>query len=106
MILYCMVVYAGKDYPVQASTRDEMLVWLKAISDAVVSVKTATIRMHACTHTHTQDERQKRPSDSVGTATKNPAARGGSQESPIKKNGASGAAAKPVDTDDTESDDD
>jgi len=31
---------AGKDYPVQASTRDEMLVWVKAIEDAAVSVRT------------------------------------------------------------------
>lgn len=27
----------GKDYPIQASTRDEMLMWIKAISDVIVS---------------------------------------------------------------------
>lgn len=27
----------GKDYPIQASTRDEMLVWVSAINDASVS---------------------------------------------------------------------
>ena len=32
--MYC--VTAGKDYPIQASTRDEMLVWVKAIEDAKV----------------------------------------------------------------------
>ena len=26
----------GKDYPVQASTRDEMLMWIKVIEDVVV----------------------------------------------------------------------
>ena len=30
-------VPTGKDYPIQASTRDEMLVWVKAIEDAKVS---------------------------------------------------------------------
>ncbi|XP_064404168.1 pleckstrin homology domain-containing family A member 1-like [Halichondria panicea] len=65
----------GKDYPVQASTRDEMMVWLKAISDAVT-------------------EREKRPSDATGEASKNPAAKGGAQDTP-KKNGASAGAAKP-----------
>ena len=29
---------AGKDYPIQASTKDEMLVWVKAIEDAKVRV--------------------------------------------------------------------
>ena len=29
---------AGKDYPIQASTRDEMLVWISAIEEAKVSV--------------------------------------------------------------------
>ena len=35
----CTIVFcsAGKDYPVQASTRDEMLVWIKFIDDARVS---------------------------------------------------------------------
>ena len=35
----CTIVLcsAGKDYPVQASTRDEMLVWIKFIDDARVS---------------------------------------------------------------------
>lgn len=28
----------GKDYPIQASTRDEMLMWIKAIEDVVVSL--------------------------------------------------------------------
>jgi hypothetical protein len=27
----------GKDYPIQASTRDEMLMWIKAIDDAKVN---------------------------------------------------------------------
>ena len=33
-LLFCC---AGKDYPIQASTRDEMLVWITAIEDARVS---------------------------------------------------------------------
>ena len=28
----------GKDYPIQASTRDEMLVWISAIEEAKVRV--------------------------------------------------------------------
>ena len=28
----------GKDYPIQASTKDEMIVWIKAIEDAAVSI--------------------------------------------------------------------
>ncbi len=31
------IFFVGKDYPVQASTRDEMLVWVGAVSNAIVS---------------------------------------------------------------------
>ena len=35
---YVNLTYSpGKDYPIQASTRDEMLVWIKAIDEAAVS---------------------------------------------------------------------
>ena len=33
---------SGKDYPIQASTRDEMVVWVKAIEDAKVTTYTCT----------------------------------------------------------------
>jgi len=29
--------HSGKDYPIQASTKDEMIVWIKAIEEAAVS---------------------------------------------------------------------
>ena len=35
--MFVVLFSAGKDYPVQASTRDEMLVWIKFIDDARVS---------------------------------------------------------------------
>ncbi len=35
-VVIVLISHAGKDYPVQASTRDEMLVWLKSVGDAVV----------------------------------------------------------------------
>ena len=31
---------AGKDYPIQARTKDEMLVWVKAIENAMVTTST------------------------------------------------------------------
>ena len=40
----CCVPSTGKDYPIQASTKDEMLVWVKAIEDA--KVRFATLRVH------------------------------------------------------------
>ena len=33
-----VLLSTGKDYPIQASTKDEMLVWVKAIDDAKVSL--------------------------------------------------------------------
>ncbi len=51
-----------------------------------------------------QAEREKRPADAIGDSSKNPAAKGGTQDTP-KKNGASLAAARP-DSDDESSDDD
>ena len=40
----------GKDYPIQASTKDEMIVWIKAIEDAAVSTLTKLyiFRRSAC----------------------------------------------------------
>ena len=35
----------GKDYPIQASTRDEMLVWISAIEEAKVSKYSHTYSM-------------------------------------------------------------
>lgn len=32
------IFFLGKDYPIQASTRDEMLVWISAIEEAKVRV--------------------------------------------------------------------
>ena len=44
--LQCVHFLTGKDYPIQASTKDEMIVWIKAIEDAAVSnhthVRTST----------------------------------------------------------------
>ena len=37
LVTFVVLFSAGKDYPVQASTRDEMLVWIKFIDDARVS---------------------------------------------------------------------
>ena len=34
----CLHSMIGKDYPIQASTKDEMIVWIKAIEDAAVSI--------------------------------------------------------------------
>ena len=36
-ILQCVYCLIGKDYPIQASTKDEMIVWIKSIEDAAVS---------------------------------------------------------------------
>lgn len=79
----------GKDYPVQASTRDEMLVWITAIEDARV-------------------ERNKRPADSTGAGSVNPASvsKGSAHNSPVKEpsNGASRATRDSEDSDDEEED--
>ena len=40
MYLQCVYYLIGKDYPIQASTKDEMIVWIKAIEDAAVSYHT------------------------------------------------------------------
>ena len=34
--VFTCVTIEGKDYPIQASTRDEMLVWIKVIGEAIV----------------------------------------------------------------------
>lgn len=49
--VYC-IACAGKDYPVQASTRDEMLVWVSAIDDARVCVARA---VRVCTDLSARD---------------------------------------------------
>ena len=46
MYVQCVYCLIGKDYPIQASTKDEMIVWIKAIEDAAVSYHT-----HTCTST-------------------------------------------------------
>ena len=74
----------GKDYPVQASTRDEKLVWIKFIDDARI-------------------ERNKRPRDSVAPHSTNPAAESRSHNSEPQKNGATSGASK-QDSDDSDDD--
>ena len=37
LILICVIHPTGKDYPIQASTRDEMLVWIRCIDETRVS---------------------------------------------------------------------
>lgn len=38
IVIIMIMTLVGKDYPIQASTRDEMLVWISAIEEAKVSV--------------------------------------------------------------------
>jgi len=75
----------GKDYPVQASTRDEMLVWIKAIDDARI-------------------ERNKRPPDSTAPVSVNPASGAKSPDPEPQKNGAVGGASR-QDSDDSDDED-
>ncbi|CAI8041059.1 hypothetical protein GBAR_LOCUS22819, partial [Geodia barretti] len=81
----------GKDYPIQASTRDEMLVWVKAIEDA-------------------KEERNRRPPSGTATASVNPGA-GASKPRPpnssaTSPNGATGKGAANKDKDSSDDSDD
>ena len=47
-----VVLSTGKDYPIQASTKDEMLVWVKAIEDAKVRAVQSHMPSLQCMYNH------------------------------------------------------
>jgi hypothetical protein len=78
----------GKDYPIQASTRDEMLVWVKAIEEAKV-------------------EREKRSPSASAPASVNPGAiLSKGQDSHLPSPSSNGASGGATNEDSDESDDD
>jgi hypothetical protein len=80
----------GKDYPIQTSTRDEMLFWVKAIEDA-------------------KEERNRRPPSASATASANPGAVASKalrpDSSATSPNGATGKGAANKDSSDDSDDD-